>query len=124
MDRIFHISNHALERMESRNVSKTKVAQTLYCGQIYASSTGAHKAKLLEHCGKTVSEYVVVFSKKENLIITVEHNIKRAEQNTDEFLSKHRLRKIYKQRKRALREEEFNSWCREEYGAHRLAFTA
>jgi hypothetical protein len=67
---------------------------------------------------------VVVFSKPSSRIITVEHNVKRAKDIDTDAGSKQQLRKIYKQRKRALRDREFDSWCREEYREYSLNFTA
>ena len=122
MDRIFTLTYHALGRMATRNVSRSKVAQTIFWGQTFSNGDGTHRAKLRERCGKTVDEYTVVFSKASNRIITVEHNVKRAKPfRGSTNAQQHRL---YKQRKRALREQEFDSWCREEYSYYNLSFTA
>ena len=126
MDRIFTLTYHARSRMATRNVSRSKVAETIYCGQTFSNGDGLHGAKLKERCGKTVEEYVVFFSKATNRIVTVEHNVFRIKEMEREDLavSKHKIRKIFKQRKRTLREQEFDSWCREEYRNHNLSFTA
>ena len=124
MNRIFQLSNHAMDRMATRQVSNFKVAQTLFQGQIYAAGRGLFKALLYEHYGKIVDRYTVIFSKQDNLVVTVEHTVRRAENTEEEPLSKRKLRKIYKQRKRALQEQEFDSWCREEYSYYNLSFTA
>ena len=124
MNRIFQLSNHAMDRMATRQVSNFKVAQTLFQGQIYAAGRGLFKALLYEHYGKIVDRYTVIFSKQDNLVVTVEHTVRRVENTEEEPLSKRKLRKIYKQRKRALQEQEFDSWCREEYGNYNLSFTA
>ena len=123
MDRIFQLSDHALSRMAARNVSRMKVAETLFHGQIFSVGGGVYKAKLKELHGKTVDKYVVVFSKKENRIITVEHNMFRIEQNDPEDLALSKG-KIYKRRKQILREQELDSWCREQYTLYHLHFTA
>ena len=126
MDRIFSLTYHALGRMATRNVSRSKVAQTIFAGQTFSTGNGLYRAKLKEVHGKTVDEYVVFFSKTTNQIVTVEHNVFRIKQKDKEDLavSKHKIRKIFKQRKRALREQEFDSWCREEYSYYNLSFTA
>ena len=51
MDSVFSFTNHALERMESRDISKTRVAQTLFSGQISAEENGLLKAKSWEFTG-------------------------------------------------------------------------
>jgi hypothetical protein len=126
MDSFFQLTHHALGRMASRQVSKNKVAQALFCGQVFSNGNGLHRAILKELHGKTVEEYAVIFSKATKRIVTVEHNIFRIKQRDQEDLSvsSHKIRKLHKQRKRALREQEFDSWCREEYNYYNLSFTA
>ena len=124
MNNVFHLSRHALSRMESRRISNTKVAQTLFGGQIFKASRGLYKAKLQEEFGKNMSEYVVVFSKQKSKVITVEHNIKRKKVYDGEYISDYKLRKIYKQRKRTIGEIEFDSYCREEFRENNVRFSA
>ena len=126
MDSFFQLTCHALGRMATRQVSKTKVAQALFCGRVFANGDGLHRAILQEKHGKTVEEYVVLFSKNTSRVVTVEHKTCRIKQADREDLavSKHKFRKIFKQRKRALREQEFDAWCREEYTLYNLSFTA
>lgn len=123
MSNVFQFSNHAMSRLESRQISRDKVVKAVFCGQVFSSGKGLYKAKLWEHNGKMVDEYIVVFSKADKKVVTVEHNVKRAD-SFDEEHSKHQIRKIFKQHKRSVREREFNDWCREEYRHYNMPFPA
>ena len=124
-DRTFRISAHAFGRMATRNISRSKLAEIIYCGQVYSEGNGHHRAKLYERAGKSEICYEAVFSKNDNAIISVWSNIKPVIRSGNEENGKTYMKtKVYKQRKRALREEEFDSWCREEYGNYQLPFTA
>ena len=124
-DRTFHISAHAFCRMATRNISRSKLAEIIYCGQVYSEGNGRHRAKLYEQVGKSEICYEAVFSKIDHVIISVWNNIRPAIRGGDEEKSKVYIKtKVYKQRKRALREQEFDSWCREEYGNYSIPFPA
>ena len=124
-NRTFHISQHTLSRMATRNISHSKLAEIIFCGRIYSSGKGNYRAKLYERAGKREICYEAVFSKSDRCIISVWSNIKPVlrdeNEDTDKKYSKFR---IYKQRKRALKEQEFDFWCREEYGNYNLLFSA
>lgn len=124
MNSMFQLSHHAQSRMETRKISISKVAQAIFYGQIYSASRGLHKAKFWEQNGKFIDKYTVVFSKKNNCVVTVEHNVQRYDKNEDEYTSKHQSRKIHRLRKRAAREAEEYAWYREECENCNLAFTA
>ena len=124
MEKTFRFTNHALDRMEARNVSETKVAQILASGQIFAGKHGLHRAKIWEHTKNTVDKYVVVFSKSDHLVITVERTASPIGKGECGNLSFTQERKSYRQRKRVLQEREFDAWCREEYNSFNLRFTA
>ena len=124
-NRTYRISTHAFNRMASRNISRAKLAEIIYCGQVFAGNNGRHHARLYERSGKSEICYEAVFSKADHTIISVWSGIRPAlcsgnEENTS-FRTKN---KIYKQRKRALREQEFDSWCREDYGNYSIQFPA
>ena len=124
MNNVFHLSRHALSRMESRQISSSQVAKTLFGGQVFSAGDGLYKAKLREECGKNVNTYIVVFSKQEQRIITVAHNVTRKKEFDGEHISAHRRSRIFKQRKRILSETEFDSYCREEYNNYNVRFSA
>ena len=124
-DRTFRISAHAFGRMATRNISRSKLAEIIYCGQVYSEGNGRHRAKLYEQAGKSEICYEAVFSKIDHAIISVWSNIRPAVRSRNEENGKNYTKiKLYKQRKRALREEEFASWCREEYRDYKLPFPA
>ena len=121
----FHYTYHALDRIETRQVSKAKVEQILSSGEIFSSDDGLHKAKFKEYSRNTVDKYVVIFSKQNKLIVTVEHNVCSIKKNSKPGdISNYRSRKIYKHRKRACEEREFNTYCREEFERYNMRFSA
>ena len=124
MNTVYRYTHHALSRMESRKVSAAKVAQIISCGQIFLTKKGLFKAKVWEHYGKTVEKYAVVFSKSDHVVVTVEHSLSPCKSNSPESDSFFRQRKIHRMRKRAAREQEFDSYCREEYEYYNLKFSA
>ena len=63
MSNVFQFSNHAMSRLESRQISRYKVVKAFFGGQVFSSGKGLYKAKLWEYNGKMVDEYIVVFSK-------------------------------------------------------------
>ena len=123
MDRIIRFTNHALERMESRDISKTRVAQTLFCGKISTEENGLSRARSWEFNGSKLIRHEVIFSREDNLIITAWNTSKpfkiRPEKSSDR-----QTRRIYKRRKQALEKREFESLCREEYDFCKLRFSA
>lgn len=115
-NKIFHISQHALSRMATRNISHFQLAEIMFCGQVYSIGDGKYRAKLYEQVGKSEVCYEAVFSKSDRLIISVWSHIKPALHSRNENYDEKKAKfKIYKQRKRMLKEQEFDSWCREEY---------
>ena len=123
MNKALRFTNHALDRMETRNISETRVAQTMFCGQIREAGNGLFKARSWEYTGNDLICHEVIFSKEENLIVTV-WNVSKPFKIRQEKMSKHQEHKIFKQRKQAFLKQEFDSWCREEYNACSLRFTA
>lgn len=124
-NRSFRITDHAYRRMESRNITHGKLAEIMGCGQVFSGGRGLYRAKLYQRAGKSEICYEAVFSKQNRTIISVWENVKPLAPSDHEENGKVYTRtKIYKQRKRALREQEFNSWCREEYGSYNLSFPA
>lgn len=123
MDKVIRYTKHALNRMESRNISVDKVEQILNAGQVFSADSGCHRAKLQEFTGKNIIRHEIVFCKSENRIISVWKSIKPFSCRTEGFSKRHEQR-IYKLRKQALRERDFNSYCREEYGNYNLQFSA
>lgn len=124
MNNVYRFTHHALNRMESRKVSEAKVARIMSCGQIFGSKHGVHKARIWENTGSIVNKYTVVFSKQDNCIITVEHNVFPAKNTKHGDNSFRKERKLYKRRKQNMIDREFDSWCREEYENHDLRFSA
>lgn len=124
-NRTYRISTHAFNRMASRNISRAKLAEIIYCGQVFAGNNGRHHARLYERSGKSEICYEAVFSKADHTIISVWSGIRPALCSGNEDNGKIYIKtKVYKQRKRALREQEFDSWCREEYGNYSIQFPA
>lgn len=124
MNSVFKLSRHAQNRIQSRKISRIKVAQAIFYGQIFSSSKGLYKAKLWENNGKFVDLYTVVFSKQESKVVTVEHTVMRNTKYNDEYMSKHMENKIFKRRKRAVKEADDYAWWKEEYENNNLPFTA
>ena len=124
MNNVFHLTTHALNRMQTRNISNSQVAKTLFCGNIYAAKGGLHRAKFKEGSGKFIDEYIVIFSKQSSRVVTVEHRVIRNDQSDGEFISRQQLRKRYKQRKRAINRAEFDTYCREEFSNWNVRFSA
>lgn len=124
-NRTYRISTHAFNRMAARHISRAKLAEIIYCGQVFSGNNGRHHARLYERAGKSVICYEAVFSKSDHAIISVWSGIRPALCSGNEENTQIRTKtKIYKQRKRTLREQEFDSWCREEYSHYRLTFPA
>ena len=123
MDRVIRYTTHALNRMESRNISSDKVAQILYFGQVFSADNGKYRAKLQEFTGKSIIRHEVVYAKSENLVITVWKETKPFLLRKEKW-SKHQEQRIYKHRKQTQREQEFNTYCREEYEHYNLQFSA
>ena len=123
-DRTFRISTHAFNRMSTRNISRAKMAEIICCGQVYSQGNGHHRAKLYERAGKSEICYEAVFSKIDRAIISVWSTVRPAMNRNEENGKTYTKIKVYKQRKRALKEQEFDSWCREEYNNYSLLFTA
>lgn len=123
MDRVIRFTNHALERMESRDISKTRVAQTLFSGRVSAEENGLSRARSWEFTGSRLLRHEVIFSEEENLIITA-WNTSKPFKIHQEKSSGRQARKIYKQRRLALEKREFDSRCREEYASCNLRFSA
>ena len=123
MDSVFSFTNHALERMESRDISKTRVAQTLFSGQISAEENGLLKAKSWEFTGSRLIRHEVIFSGEEKLIITA-WNTSKPFKIRQEKSSGRQASKIYKQRRQAWKKQECDSGCREEYHSCNLRFVA
>lgn len=124
-NRSFRLSWHALNRMETRNISPEKLAEIMKCGQVYSGGNGRYRVKLFQRTRKSEICYEAVFSKQDKVIISVWETTIPLNRTDDEEKGKsHTKIRLYKQRKRALREQEFNSWCREEYGSYNLSFPA
>ena len=85
MDKVIHYTKHALNRMESRNISVDKVEQILNAGQVFSADSGCHRAKLQEFTGKNIIRHEIVFCKSENRIISVWKSIKPFSCRTEGF---------------------------------------
>ena len=114
MDMNIQYSNHALERMNERNISFEKVEEILECGKFFSTGNGNYRVKMTELIGKTLVLHQIVFSKQSKKVITV-WNSKKPYKNRDS--AEDRLRsslKQYRKRKQALREKSFFDYSREE----------
>ena len=123
MNNTLRYTNHALDRMEARNISETRVAQTMFCGKVSAAGEGLSRAKSWEYDGNRLICHEVVFSKERNLIITV-WDVSTPFKISQERLSKRQEHRISKPRRQAAMKREFDAWCREEYNACNLRFSA
>ena len=123
-DRLFTISDHALKRMESRNISRVKLAQVIFRGKQFACSNGRYKSKLWERTGNNLICYHAVFAKQTQTVVTVWTTESHIKQRKAENNKVYRPLKAYKHRKRTLLEMEFDSYCREEYNNYNLSFSA
>ena len=124
-NKMFYITDHALKRMESRNISRVMLARIIFRGQIFSCGDGRFKAKYRERVGKSEICYEAIFSKQDNIVFTVWSNIRPCrydiEGNEDKPYMKH---KVYKRRKRMISEREFDAYCREEFSECNLRYCA
>lgn len=120
----FHITEHAYKRMVARNITPTKLAQIMSCGQVYSQGDGRHKATLFQRIGNNNVRYEAIFSKSDGKIITVWNTIKPCRKDGGDDEKLYMKRKVYKRRKRTAYEKEFDSYCREEYSHYNMRFSA
>ena len=109
-----NFTNHALSRMEERNISKEKVLEMLRLGQTFSSSNGTYIVKYLEVCGSITRNYRIIYSKRDDVVITVFCFEKRFDERN--ALSKNltkNARKIYKQKKNNAKQMDADAYYKE-----------
>lgn len=115
----FFITDHALSRMESRQISRLTLAKIIFTGQVFSRGNGRFIAKLKQRVGNSIISYSAVFSKKNGVIYTVWSSIKPYKKYVDEEKQKAH-KKFYKQRKRMIADNDFNTYCREEFSEYSI----
>ena len=112
----YYFSKHAVSRMKERNISEENVAEALTHGKVFNAKEGLYKAKY----STFDDEYVVVFSKEKNMIVTVAYSSRSKGFQKDGVCSRNR----FKQYMKAIRKAEFNDYCREEFRKCNVRFGA
>ena len=95
----------------------------MLCGKKSDAGNGLSRVKSWEYTGNGLIRHEVIFSEQDNLIITA-WDTPQPFQLRREKIPQRQARLIYKRRKQNLAKQEFDSWCREEYGSCNLRFSA
>lgn len=110
-----NFTNHALSRMQERNITIGKINEIMRLGQTFASNSGRYIVKHFEVVGTISKNYRVVFSKQDNLVITVYYFEKRYDE--DKAMRKNKTRserKIIKHKKTTMKQKDADDYFEEE----------
>ena len=103
----FNFTNHALNRMNERNISQDKIEEIINSGQTFCGKNGRYIIKHFEIVGSIIRNYRIIFSKLDNLVITVYCFEKKFDERFSIRKDKTKSqRKIFQQKKKTLKQIE------------------
>lgn len=110
-----NFTNHALNRMNERNISQDKIEEIIECGQTFCGKNGRYIIKHFEIVGSIIRNYRIIFSKIDNLVITVYCFEKKFDERISIRKDKTKSqRKIFKQKKKTLKKIEDDDYFKKE----------
>ena len=110
-----NFTNHALNRMNERNISQDKIEEIIECGQTFCGKNGRHIIKHFEIIGSIIRNYIIIFSKLDGLVITVYCFEKKFDKSFSIRKDKTKSqRKIFKQKKKTLKQIEDDDYFKKE----------
>jgi hypothetical protein len=105
-----HISGHAWDRMDSREIDLKTLVQILKRGKMTQNGKNRHKVSLRRQVENDTVCYCAVLSEDDNMIITVWKKIIPGRDKKDTAFNS----KMYKRRKSAICKRELESYYRDE----------
>ena len=110
-----NFTSHAVSRMQERNITTSKINEIMRLGQTFASTSGKYIVKYFEIVGTISKNYRLIFSKQDNLVITVYYFEKKYDENKS--IRKNKTcseKKIIKHKKRSIKQKDADDYFEEE----------